>query len=163
MIRCSVLLCLLSAGIAAGAMQDASQFPPAFKLTADSLGLSAGPEAWTLRITRSGGFAGTFTDVTITSQGTLHCVFSTKSTCRATLPGMELLPLNQLALLPVISPGESSLNSSCMDCLKYRVTLRRREMNGQDRVYFAYWDDSTAAKASPELMRITQAALSSAR
>jgi hypothetical protein len=157
------LLVLVLFAASTGASQDQTGLQSPFKLTADSLNLTAGPEAWTIRITRFGGIAGTFTEVTIGSEGKLECVFSTQAKCRALLPSTELLSLKQLALAPTISSGESSLNSTCMDCFKYRVTLRRREVGGRDRVYFAYWDDSTASKVSPELTRLLEATLNAAR
>jgi len=117
--------------------------------------LPKGDNAWVARIIQTGGIkGGLLLDITATSGGKLTC-FPSEKNCGKVLSGNPLQGLTLLASKP-LGKIESKLSDACKDCIVTRITLQRREANGKTPTYFAYWDDTSAANTSPELVSIAQ-------
>jgi hypothetical protein len=154
----SAMLLMSVVVLSAFSQQNPANLPPPWQLTADSLKLPGGDSGWSVRVTQAGGFTGkVLHDITVTSEGNRTCLVSTS--CPANLSMDVLQSLIPLVALPTIPLGEYSRSSLCRDCILTRITVRRREAGAADRTYFAFWDDATANKAPPELLRIVRAVI----
>jgi Fe-S cluster biogenesis protein NfuA len=127
------------------------------KLEPASVSLPGGAGAWAVRVIRTGGFDGRTVDVAVRSTGAVRCALS--GTCTGDLSGNSLQSINALVAPVPIPEIKSELSGACNDCFITRITMRRRESDGTEKIYFAYWDDVTMTRAPSELVRIAQAAL----
>jgi hypothetical protein len=128
------------------------------KLEPASVILPGGAGAWAVRVIRTGGFDGRTVDVAVRSTGEVRCALSSGA-CTGDLSGNSLQSISAL-VTPVPMPEiKSELSGVCNDCFITRITMRRRESDGTEKIYFAYWDDVTMTRAPSELVRIAQAAL----
>lgn len=162
MVYSRLILTLL---IAVAPVLSASQEDPKFDalmaealaLKPASVDLASGADAWTIRVVRTGGIAGTLLDVTVNSEGKLKCVSSDSKVCVEALSPDVLEATSRLAVSKNISERKSTLSASCRDCFVTRITVRRREEGGKAKTYFAYWDDLTATSAPFDLVRLATA------
>jgi hypothetical protein len=116
--------------------------------------LSPEANSWAVQIISRGGFAGTGRgDLTITSQG--HLVWNAvENQCNVKLRDDVLQILTQTALSAKASGWGGSTAGVCDDCYVYGIALQRRERDGIERMYIAYWDSSTAGKISGDLRKV---------
>ena len=135
-------------------MADVAALKPA------PLELSSETDAWSVRVIRTGGIAGTTLDVTVTSQGKLKCLSTTQTVCTEAIRTDVLEPTRLLATSETITERKSTLSTTCRDCFVTRITVRRREAGGKVKTYFAYWDDVTAISAPFDLVRLATAVVS---
>ena len=127
--------------------------------------LPTGNNAWSVRIVRSGGFAGVTLSATLASDGKLgcaSCASQPKVLSREDL--LSILPSPDLktalvgnSTVRTVKPGDkiSVLPLSvCGDCFVTRVTLQHRDDSGNIETFFVAWDDVTAAGAPADIVRL---------
>jgi hypothetical protein len=122
-------------------------------LKAASLEVPKGEAAWSVRMIRTGGFAGRSLDISITSTGEVKCT-SPDGPCPKAISKNDLQSLAGLIDSKVLRNSKSTLSDACKDCFVTRITVGQRDEKGKIQTYFAYFDDVTAAKAPFQLVRI---------
>jgi hypothetical protein len=139
---------------------DSAQFPnlpvtlpPGFR-NLPLVGLSSEADAWAVQIFTIGGLAGRGKgDLTITSRGNL--IWSAaENQCQVKLRNDVVQVLTRTALSANASGWGEHPATSCKDCFVYALVLQRREPDGSEKRYIAYWDDSTAGKTSEEVRKV---------
>lgn len=116
--------------------------------------LSQEANAWAVQVISSGGFAGKGRgNLTITSQGRLFWNWVEKE-CNVKLGDEVMQDLTQAAFSADTTRWSGTTDRRCMDCFMYAIVLQRRESDGSERTYIAYWDDSTAKKLPDELKKL---------
>jgi len=127
--------------------------------------LPNGNNVWSVRMVRSGGFAGITFTATLTSEGKIACIecvrnFSmdfSKEDLIAIVPSSDLkAALVSNSTVKAVKPGEKMtiLTSMCRDCFVTRMTVQHRDASGNVQTFFASWDDVTASGAPAELVRL---------
>lgn len=128
-------------------------------ISKDQVKLSPEKGAWVVEVQSGGGFHGRGRgSLTVTSEGRLTSTV-TEATCEAELesPVLEALARLARAARPF---SEVGINTSvCSDCYTTSIVLRRRESDGSEQRYVAYWDDSTKKKMPAEIIKIYDAVL----
>jgi hypothetical protein len=150
--------------------QDASQFE------ATPAPLPNGNNVWSVRMVRSGGFAGRTLTATATSDGTLTCFSCADGTKSRSLSSEDLraiVPTGDLkaalagnSTVKAVKPGEKLAllpSGLCRDCFVTRMIVQHRDSQGKVETYLASWDDVTAAGAPAELVRLAGALSSLAK
>jgi hypothetical protein len=110
--------------------------------------------AWAVQIVSRGGITGRGRgDLTITSHGDLVWK-AVENQCNVKLQDDVKQMLTQTAF-SANAPGWGRPTASyCSDCFVYAMVLQRREHDGIERTYVAYWDDTTAKNISEELRKV---------
>jgi hypothetical protein len=122
--------------------------------------LSPEANAWAIQIVSGGGKAGRGNgNLTITSQG--HLVWNEKRTPHAKENRYNVKlrdDVMQMLTQTVFSANASGWGgptvSYCADCFTYAIVLQRREHDGIERTYVAYWDQSTEKNNSEDLRKV---------
>ena len=136
-----------------------AQEPPA---QLPALPLPAGGDAWTVRVETTGGFTGRGTgNLTATSAGEVFCVLIVR--CPRRLIPEANRSLSQLVrAIPLIAPpprsSSSTTNTTCNDCVTTRMTVQRRDEDGEHTLRYT-WDVSTAHAVPEEALRLRAAIL----
>lgn len=119
--------------------------------------LSQEKGAWVLEIQSGGGFHGRGSGgLTVTSEGRLTSTM-VEAACEAILQPPVLETLTQLARSARPFNQVEFNTSVCSDCYTTSMVLRRRESDGSERTYVAYWDDSTKKNIPAEIIKIYDA------
>jgi hypothetical protein len=137
--------------------------PPIFRRslkTVRQVELSPEANSWAVQIISGGGIRGVGNgDLTITSQG--HLVWSERRTvnekenrCNVKLRDDVMQMLTQTVFSANGSGWGGPTTSYCSDCFVYAIVLQRREHDGIERTYVAYWDDSTDKNLPEELRKV---------
>jgi hypothetical protein len=146
-----------------GQVQDPlAGIPPQFRgfRTVRKVELSPETNSWAVQIVSGGGIRGVGNgDLTITSQG--HLVWSERRTvnekenrCDVKLRDDVIQRLTQTVFSADASGWGGPTTSYCSDCYVYAMVLQRRENDGIERTYVAYWDDSTDKDISERVRKI---------
>jgi hypothetical protein len=119
----------------------------------DALALPKGNGAWVIQVSRTGGFAGVFENVSISSDGASHC--NGKARCPAGFVVYKYQPLveavfrlNQSAAVPNNTPPVK-----CSDCFTNGILIRYRDGMGIEHTYTASWP-GIAENVPPEIIQI---------
>jgi hypothetical protein len=134
-----------------------AKLPPVFTgLLSKLRKLELSPEAnsWAVQIFTGGGYAGRGRgNLTITSRG--HLFWNARENqCNVNLRDDAIQMLTQTAFSANVSAWSGPTDTYCSDCFVYAMVLQRREQDGIERTYIAYWDDSTEKKNSDELRKV---------
>ena len=122
-------------------------------LKAASLEVPMGEASWAVRMIRTGGINGRTLDISVTSTGELKCM-PPEGSCPKGISADDLRALAALVDPKALRNSKSSLTDACRDCFVTRITVGQRDDKGKIQTYFAYFDDTTAAKAPFQLVRI---------
>jgi len=116
--------------------------------------LSTEAKSWAVQIRSSGGITGNGRgNVTITSQGNLYWDEG-ENQCNAKLGEDVLQKLTQMVFSAKASKWGVTTAGFCADCYGTQIMLQRREADGKERTYTAYWDDPAAARIPGDLMSL---------
>jgi hypothetical protein len=134
-----------------------AELPPALRVLLSSLRkVELSPEAnsWAVQIVSRGGITGKGRgDLTITSLGNLVWN-AVEDRCNVKLRDDVIQMLTQTAFSASASGWGGPTASYCSDCFVYAIVLQRREGDGIERTYVAYWDDTTAKNISEDMRKI---------
>jgi hypothetical protein len=134
-----------------------AKLPPALRgllSTLRKIELSPEANSWAVQIVSRGGITGRGRgDLTIKSQGDLAWN-AVENQCNVKLRDDVIQMLTQTAFSANASGWGGPKASYCSDCFVYAMVLQRREHDGTERTYVAYWDDSTAKNISDELRKV---------
>jgi hypothetical protein len=110
--------------------------------------------SWAVQIMSRGGIIGTGRgDLTITSQGNL--VWNgVENRCNAKLGADVLQVLTQTVFSTSASGWGRTTSGFCADCYMSAIVLQRRESDGIERAYVAYWDDAATTRIPEDLRKI---------
>jgi hypothetical protein len=116
--------------------------------------LSPKENSWAVQIMSRGGIIGIGRgDLVITSQGNL--VWNgVENRCNAKLGDDVLQTLTQTVFSASASGWGRKTGGFCADCYMSAIVLQRREADGVERAYVAYWDDATAALIPADLRKV---------
>jgi len=154
-IACAVLLSVVFSMSGSGQNPDAAPNP-----APPSVDLPKGNNTWAVRVIRSGGLVGDNSlDMTITSEGEVT-IASGSGSRKMKLVAEELKALRSLVMNTKTFKTESQVDYGCLDCYLTALTVRRREPDGKDQKYSAFWNPTTASLPSPELVQIAATTLS---
>lgn len=127
---------------------DGTPIPAIFANAIKSVNVPEEEKAWVVQVITHGGVNGAGKgEIAITSKGSVSCN-PPHAKCSNELTPEALQGLMQMVTLAKPSGWSGSAISSCMDCYITLLALRRRESDGKERAYFAFWDDTTQ-KSSP--------------
>jgi len=130
-----------------------ASLPPALR-EIQSVELLPEAGAWAVQIKTGGGFAGKGKgDLMITSKGYLYWD-AAENQCQVKLQNDSIQMLTRTAISADASSWSGTTGTICADCYFYALVLQRREPDGSERRYIAYWDDSTAGKISEDARKV---------
>jgi hypothetical protein len=138
----------------------AARIPPVLARAIQRIDPPARPGGWVLQVITRGGLDGRGTgDLTIDSNGDASFVHPTDgSTLGAQHLGVKQLDQSVRGILP--SQWTTSVTSSiCSDCIVTLMHLALRGTDGSIHTYTVYWDPTSQAQVSPELVRVHDLAL----
>ncbi len=134
-----------------------AKLPPVFTGLLNNirkLELSTETNSWAVQILSGGGFAGRGKgNLTITSRGQLLWN-ARENQCNVNLRDDAIQILTQTAFSANASVWSGPTDTYCRDCFVYAIVLQRREQDGVERTYVAFWDDSTEKNNSDELRKV---------
>jgi hypothetical protein len=137
-----------------------ARIPPVLARAIQRIDPPAKPGAWVLQVLTRGGLDGRGTgDLTIDSNGDANFVHPTDGSAL----GAQHLVVKQLdqsvrGVLP--SQWTTAVPSSiCSDCVVTLMHLALRGTDGSVQTYAVYWDPTSQAQVSPELVRMHDLAL----
>jgi hypothetical protein len=114
--------------------------------------LSPEPNSWAVQILSRGGIIGIGRgDLVITSRGFIAWT-GVENQCNAKLGDDVLQMLTQTVFSASASRWDRTTGGFCADCYMSAIALQRREADGIERMYVAYWDD--AALISEDLRKV---------
>ena len=121
--------------------------------------LPAGKDAWAVQVATRGGFTGRGRGgVMVVSDGRLVCDPPGTPCAERAAPGaLRSYGMSVLGARPD-KWGESRLGM-CQDCYQTLLVLRRRNKDGAEEVYNAFWDDATQGDVPEEVRKIYAGAL----
>jgi hypothetical protein len=141
----------------APAQNPSAELPVALRVLLSNIRkVQLSPEAnsWAVQIVSGGGITGKGRgNLTITSQGNLAWN-AVENRCSVKLRDDVIQMLTQTAFSASASGWGGPKASYCSDCFVYAMVLQRREGDGIERTYVAYWDDTTAKNISDELRKV---------
>jgi len=127
------------------------ELPPAFR-DIQPVGLSPEANAWAVQINTRGGFSGKgIGNMVVTSQGYLNWDEKPVKQCQVKLRDNSMQLLSQTALSANTSSWKGIFSEYCADCIIYELVLKRREMDGSEKIYIAYWDNASESKMSNDV------------
>ncbi|MGB7623729.1 MAG: hypothetical protein WBN92_15395 [Terriglobia bacterium] len=133
---------------------DGTPVPAIFANAINSVKMPQEEKAWVVQVITHGGFNGAGKgEIAITSKGRVRCN-PPHAKCSDELTPRALQGLMQMVTLAKPSGWRGSEISGCMDCYSMLLALRRREFDGKERAYFAFWDDTTRNGAPFEAQSI---------
>jgi hypothetical protein len=138
--------------------------------------LPTGNNVWSIRMVRSGGFAGSMLTATLTSDGKVACLSCADRNVVRALPREDLLAIVPSSDMKAAFAGNKSVreikpgqkvtlapSASCRDCLVTVMTVQHRDGKGKVKTYLVSWDDLSASGAPAELVQLAKSIVTQVR
>ncbi|HET9942461.1 MAG TPA: hypothetical protein VFR05_03910 [Terriglobia bacterium] len=151
----------LALGWSFAVAQEPIQNPaPAAPLMQTLPGLPEGNAVWVVRVTRTGGYAGVWREITLNSERKLTCTSCADQSSR-TVPAEIIQSVTpSFNFGDSIVPEDAVASVMCMDCMTTRILVQRRNMEGSIESYSASWNEVTTARVPSEFVKLARAILS---
>jgi hypothetical protein len=124
--------------------------------------LPAGDDAWVVIAATRGGLAGAQTGtLVVDSTGRVTCA-NAAGRCRERLAARALAPVTRAVASAYVLAWTGSL-STCSDCYRTLLVLRRRLPDGTVTTQTAFWDVTTQANIATDVRNVYAAMVEAAR
>jgi hypothetical protein len=124
--------------------------------------LPAGDDAWVVFAVTRGGLGGSQTGtLVVDSTGRVTCANAAER-CRERLAARALAPLTRAVASTYLLAWTGSL-STCSDCYRTLLVLRRRLPDGTVTTQTAFWDVTTQANVATDVRNVYAAMVEAAR